>query len=125
MLSNLDEANTVSAVVGKSNAEPRVKYAQAVQFRTGGNERGYNLTSVRAVLANAADSDGVRVRIFNSHTNGSPFEIVYTLSNPTLSDGVNTCGAAAPERVRMLNAVASTKLAFQFLVLTAARSGEV
>ena len=90
MLSNLDETDTVSAVVGKSNENPRAKYAQAVQFRTGSNERGYNLTTVKAVLANATDSDGVRVRIFNSRTNGSPFEIVYTLSNPTLSDGVNT-----------------------------------
>ena len=90
MLSNLDEAHTVSAVVGKSNENPRAKYAQAVQFRTGSNELGYNLTTVKAVLANATDSDGVRVRIFNSRTNGSPFEIVYTLSNPTLSDGVNT-----------------------------------
>ena len=90
LLSNLDESNAVSAVVGKSNEEPNAKYAQAVQFRTGSNELGYNLTTVRAVLANATDSDGVRVRIFNSRTNGSPFEIVYTLSNPTLSDGVNT-----------------------------------
>ena len=91
LLSNLDETDTVGAVVGESDEEPSVKYAQAVQFRTGSNERGYNLTTVKAVLANATDSDGVRVRIFNSRTNGSPFEIVYTLSNPTLlSDGVNT-----------------------------------
>ena len=90
MLSNLDESNTVGAVVGKPGGARSAKFAQAVQFRTGSNERGYNLTTVRAVLANATDSDGVRVRIFNSRTNGSPFEIVYTLSNPTLSDGVNT-----------------------------------
>ena len=90
LLSNLDERNTVNAVVGKSDADPGKKYTQAIRFQTGSNERGYNLTSVRAVLANASESDGVRVRIFNSRTNGTPFYSLYTLSNPVIADGINT-----------------------------------
>ena len=90
LLSNLDESNTASAVVGKSNADPTEKYTQAIRFRTGSNDRGYNLTSVKAALADASESDGVRVRIFNSRTNGTPFYSLYTLSNPTVADGTNT-----------------------------------
>ena len=90
VLSNLDESNSVSIVVGKSDESRKVKYAQAIQFRTGSNELGYYVTTVKAVLANARNSDGIRVRIFNSRTNGSPFEPIYTLSNPTIIDGVNT-----------------------------------
>ena len=90
LLSNLDEPDTVSAVVGKSDADPTKKYTQAIRFQTGSNERGYNLTSVKAALANASESDGVRVRIFNSRTNGTPFQSLYTLSNPVVADGINT-----------------------------------
>ena len=89
-LSNLDESNTASAVVGKSEADPTEKYTQAIRFRTGSNERGYNLTSVKAVLRDASESDGVRVRIFNSRSNGTPFYSLYTLSNPTIAEGINT-----------------------------------
>ena len=90
LLSNLDEPDTVSAVVGKSDADPTKKYTQAIRFQTGSNERGYNLTSVKAVLANASESDGVRVRVFNSRTNGTPFMSLYTLTNPVVADGINT-----------------------------------
>ena len=90
LLSNLDESDTASAVVGKSNADPTEKYTQAIRFRTGSNDRGYNLTSVKAALADASESDGVRVRIFNSRSNGTPFYSLYTLSNPTVADGTNT-----------------------------------
>ena len=89
-LSNLDESNTASAVVGKSDADPTEKYTQAIRFRTGSNDRGYNLTSVKAVLMDASESDGVRVRIFNSRSNGTPFLSLYTLSNPTIAEGINT-----------------------------------
>ena len=81
LLSNLDEENDAGIAVGAT---------QAVRFQTGSNERGYNLTSVKAVLANAADSDGVRVRIFNARSNGNPYYSLYTLTNPTLSDGTLT-----------------------------------
>ena len=90
VLSNLDESNSVGVVVGISDEDPNESYAQGVQFRTGSNERGYYFTTVKAVLANARDSEGVRVRIFNSRTNGAPFESIYTLSNPTITDGLNT-----------------------------------
>ena len=90
LLSNLDEPNTVTAVVGKSDADPTKKYTQAIRFRTGSNDRGYNLTSIKANLQDASESDGVRVRIFNSRTNGTPFYSLYTLSNPVIADGINT-----------------------------------
>lgn len=57
LLSNLDESNTASAVVGKSNADPTEKCTQAIRFRTGSNDRGYNLTSVKAALADASESE--------------------------------------------------------------------
>ena len=90
LLSNLDEPNTVTAVVGKSDADPTKKYTQAIRFRTGSNDRGYNLTSIKANLQDASESDGVRVRIFNSRTDGTPFYSLYTLSNPVIADGINT-----------------------------------
>ena len=89
LLSNLDERNTVNAVVGKSDADPSKKYTQAIRFRTGSNDRGYNLTSIKANLKDASESDGVRVRIFNSRTNGTPFYSLYTLRNPVIADGIN------------------------------------
>ena len=90
LLSNLDESDTASAVVGKSNGDPTKNYSQAIRFRTGSNDRGYNLTSIKANLMDASESDGVRVRIFNSRTNGTPFQSLYTLSNPVIADGLNT-----------------------------------
>ena len=90
LLSNLDEDNDVGFVVGTPAGAPRVRAAQAIRFQTGSNERGYNLTSVKVVLADASDSDGVRLRIFNSRSNGNPYYSLYTLTNPTVSDGTLT-----------------------------------
>ena len=95
LVSNLDESSTASAHVGKGISDPTAKYTQAIQFRTGSNERGYNITSVKAILANATETDGVRVRIFNSRSNGNPYYSLYTLTNPTIADGINTFTAPA------------------------------
>ena len=94
LLSNLDESNDAGLVVGKP-ADSNVKSAQAIRFQTGSSERGYNLTSVKAVLADAAASDGVRVRIFNARSNGNPYYSLYTLANPAISDGTLTFTAPA------------------------------
>ena len=94
LLSNLDEPNDAGIAVGKP-ADSNVKSAQAIRFQTGNNERGYNLTSVKAVLANATDSDGVRIRIFNARSNGNPYYSLYTLANPAISDGTLTFTAPA------------------------------
>ena len=90
LVSNLDESTTANATVGKSTANPNAKYTQAIGFRTGSNDLGYNLTSIRVVLEEASESDGVRVRIFNSRSNGNPFYSLYTLSNSNITDGINT-----------------------------------
>ncbi|MCY3604271.1 MAG: cadherin-like beta sandwich domain-containing protein, partial [Gammaproteobacteria bacterium] len=90
LLSNLDEPNDVGIVVASPANTSTVGPAQAIRFQTGSNERGYNLTSVKVVLADASDSDGVRLRIFNSRSNGNPYYSLYTLTNPTLSDGTLT-----------------------------------
>ena len=90
LLSNLDEGDGTSIVVGTSSDTPTVNAAQAIRFQTGSSERGYNLTSVKAVLADAAASVGVRVRIFNSRSNGNPYYSLYTLTNPAISDGTLT-----------------------------------
>ncbi|MDD9998299.1 MAG: cadherin-like beta sandwich domain-containing protein, partial [Rhodospirillaceae bacterium] len=95
LLSNLDESNDAGLVVGTPVDTPTVKAVQAIRFETGDSERGYNLTSVKAVLANAAASDGVRVRIFNARSNGNPYYSLYTLTNPTISDGTLTFTAPA------------------------------
>ena len=92
LLSNIDESASASITVGSSGAG---KPAQAVRFETGSNERGYNLTSITAVLANAAASDGVRVRIFNARSNGNPYLSLYTLTNPVIADGTLTFTAPA------------------------------
>ena len=94
LLSNLDESNDAGLAVGKP-ADSNVKSAQAIRFQTGSSERGYNLTSVKAVLADAAASDGVRVRIFNARSNGNPYYSLYTLANPAISDGTLTFTAPA------------------------------
>ena len=94
LLSNLDESNDASLAVGKP-ADSNVKSTQAIRFQTGSGERGYNLTSVKAVLADAAASDGVRVRIFNARSNGNPYYSLYTLANPVISDGTLTFTAPA------------------------------
>lgn len=95
LLSNLDEDNGIGIVVAAPADASAVGAAQAIGFQTGTSERGYNLTSVKVVLANAADSDGVRVRIFSSRSNGTPYLSLYTLSNPAISDGILTFTAPA------------------------------
>ena len=95
LLSNLDESNDAGLVVGKPADSPNARSTQAIRFQTGSNERGYNVTSVKAILANATDSDGVRVRIFNARSNGNPYYSLYTLTNPTISDGTLTFTAPA------------------------------
>lgn len=90
LLSNLDEDYSVGIVVAAPADASTVGTAQGIRFQTGSDERGYYLTSVKAVLADASDSDGVRVRIFKSRTNGSPYVSLYTLSNPTIADGTRT-----------------------------------
>ena len=92
LVSNLNETADTSVTVGSSGAS---KFAQAIRFQTGSSERGYNLTSVKAVLADAAASDGVRVRIFNARSNGNPYYSLYTLTNPAISDGTLTFTAPA------------------------------
>ena len=95
LVSNLDERESTGIPVGKSIGSSNTNYTQAIRFRTGSNERGYNITSVKAILSNATDSDGVRVRIFNSRSNGNPYYSLYTLTNPTIADGINTFSAPA------------------------------
>ena len=99
LLSNLDEGDGTSIVVGTPADSPR-EFAQAIRFQTGSSERGYNLTSVKAVLADAAPADGVRVRIFNSRSNGNPYYSLYTLTNPAISDGTLTFTPPASATVR-------------------------
>lgn len=64
LLSNLDEPNTESLVVGNYSNSLRASTV-AGRFETGGNEDGYVLTSVKAVLSTVTHSAGVRARIFN------------------------------------------------------------
>ena len=92
LVSNLEESADADLTVGPPNAD---RFAQALRFKTGSSERGYNITSVKAVLANAAPSDGVRVRVYNARTNGTPYLSLYTLSNPTIADGTLTFSAPA------------------------------
>ena len=92
LLSNLGESADANLTVGPSDADG---VAQAIRFNTGSNERGYNITSVKAVLANAAASDGVRVRVYSGRTNGTPYLSLYTLGNPTIADGTLTFTAPA------------------------------
>ena len=100
LLSNLDESNDADLVVGTPADSPNVAFTQAIRFQTGSNERGYNLTSVKAVLANAADSDGIRVRIFGARSNGTPYISFYTLTNPVIADGTLTFAAPASATLR-------------------------
>ena len=99
-ISNLDEDNGVGIGVGTPADSPTVDYTQAIRFRTGANERGYNLTSVKAVLADATPADGVRVRIFGARSNGTPYISFYTLSNPLIADGTLTFTAPASATLR-------------------------
>ncbi|MDE0178165.1 MAG: hypothetical protein OXP36_06170 [Gammaproteobacteria bacterium] len=57
-------------------------------------------TSVKAVLANAAASDGVRVRIFGARSIGTPYISFYTLTNPVIADGTMTFAAPASATLR-------------------------
>ena len=100
LLSNLDEGNDLGLAVGTPADNPSVEVTQAIQFQTGSNERGYNLTSVKAVLANAAASDGVRVRIFGARSIGTPYISFYTLINPVIADGTLTFAAPASATLR-------------------------
>ena len=100
LLGNLDESNDAGIAVGTPADSPSVEFTQAIRLETGDSERGYNLMSVKAVLANATASDGVRVRIFGSRSNGTPYYSLYTLSNPTIADGTLTFTAPASATVR-------------------------
>ena len=94
LISNLDEPNVASIIVGSPPAVPNLQGINAMGFETGGNEDGYTLTSVKTLLRNASPRDGVRVRIFDSRTNGKPRNSLYTLTNPTtFSWGLNTFDA--------------------------------
>ena len=95
LLSNLDESNDAAIVVGTPADSSTTGPAEAIRFQTGSGERGYNITSVKAVLADAAASDGVRVRIFRARSNGTPYLSLYTLSNPAIADGTLTFTAPA------------------------------
>ena len=95
LLSNLDESDDSGIVAGTPADSSTAGPAQAIRFQTGSSERGYNLTSIKAVLADAAASDGVRVRIFNARSNGNPYYSLYTLANPAISDGTMTFTAPA------------------------------
>ena len=100
LLSNLDEDNDAGIAIGTPVDSPYVDFTQAIRFQTGSNERGYNLTSVKAVLADASDSDGVRVRIFGAKTIGTPYISFYTLTNPVIADGTLTFTAPASATLR-------------------------
>ena len=115
LLSNLDESNDAGIDVGTPVDSPNVDFTQAIRFQTGSNERGYNLTSVKAVLANASDSDGVRVRIFGARSIGTPYISFYTLNNPVISDGTLTF--TAPESATL------RKNAGYFVVFDSTTSG--
>ena len=115
LLSNLDESNDAGIDVGTPVDSPNVDFTQAIRFQTGSNERGYNLTSVKAVLANASDSDGVRVRIFGARSIGTPYISFYTLNNPVISDGTLTF--TAPESATL------RKNAGYFVVFDSTASG--
>ena len=97
LVSNLSESADASLTVGSTDGS---KFVQAIRFQTGSNERGYNLTSVKAVLSDAAPSDGVRVRIFNARSNGNPYFSLYTLTNPAISDGTADVHAAGERHPR-------------------------
>ncbi|MDE0368184.1 MAG: sulfatase-like hydrolase/transferase, partial [Gammaproteobacteria bacterium] len=97
LLSNIGESADANLTVGSSGAG---KPAQAIRFETGSSERGYNLWSVKAVLADAAASDGVRIRIFNARSNGNPYYSLYTLTNPAIADGTLTFTAPASATLR-------------------------
>ncbi|MXY15707.1 MAG: hypothetical protein F4Y57_01530 [Acidobacteria bacterium] len=100
LLGNLDESDDAGIAVGTPADSPNVEFTQAIRFETGDSERGYNLTSVKAVLADAAASDGVRVRIFGARSNGTPYLSLYTLTNPTIADGTATFTAPPSATVR-------------------------
>ena len=95
LINNLDESDDAGIRVGARGDSSTVEAIQAIQFETGGNDRGYNITYVKAVLADATASDGVRVGIFGARTNGTPFYSLYTLSNPAIADGTLTFTAPA------------------------------
>ena len=100
LLGNLDESAGARIPVGVPADSPSVEFTQAIRFQTGSNERGYNLTSVKAVLANTAAADGVRVRIFGARSIGTPYLSFYTLSNPVIADGTLTFTAPASATLR-------------------------
>ena len=100
LLSNLNESDDAGMAVGTPVDSPNLDYSQAIRFQTGSSERGYNLTSVKVVLANASDSDGVRARIFGARSIGTPYISFYTLSNPVIADGTMTFTAPASATLR-------------------------
>ena len=100
LLGNLVESNDTGIVVGRPADSTDEATTQAIRFETGSSERGYNLTSVKAVLAGAAASEGVRVSIFGARSNGTPYYRLYTLNNPVISDGTMTFTAPASATVR-------------------------
>ena len=100
LLGNLDEAGGASMAVGTPADSPNAAFTQAIRFQTGSSARGYNLTSVKAVLANATASDGVRVRVFGARSIGTPYISFYTLTNPVIADGTLTFEAPASATLR-------------------------
>ena len=97
LISNLNENADVDLPVGSSGGN---EFTQAIRFQTGSSERGYYLTSIKAVLSNASVSDGVRVRIFGARTHGTPHFSLFTLTNPTIADGTIAFTAPASATLR-------------------------
>ena len=92
LVSNLNKSNDSGLSTGGTAGNTR--FTHAIRFTTGSNEDGYTLTSVKLVLENASNPDGVRVQIY-SESSGVPDSSVYTLVNPTISNGTNTFTAPA------------------------------
>ena len=100
LISNLDEPNVASIIVGSPPAVPNLQGVNAIGFETGGSEDGYTLASVKTLLRNASPRDGVRVRIFDSRANGKPRRSLVTLVNPaSFAWGLNTFDAPANTRL--------------------------
>ncbi|MXY53788.1 MAG: cadherin-like beta sandwich domain-containing protein [Gammaproteobacteria bacterium] len=92
LLSNLNKSNDSGLSTGGTAGNTR--FTHAIRFTTGSNEDGYTLSSVKAVLENASNPDGVRVQIY-SESSGLPDSSLYTLVNPTIANGTNTFTAPA------------------------------
>ena len=100
LLSNLDEQESARIAVGRPHDSSSDNFTQAIRFQTGNSERGYNLNSVKVVLANAELADEIRIRIFGARTIGTPHYSLLTLSNPTIANGIMTFTAPASATLR-------------------------